>query len=93
MGELITNALQAFQPLAGRPSHLLPPIPLALDVESMVDVVVNGAAPPVPARVLNAGLSDLRSTTEAHVGTRDYAVGVGLILTALARRGIINVVV
>ena len=58
-----------------------------------MDVRVDGVALPVPEHVLNAGLADLRLATEAHVGTRDYAAGVALVLTALAKRGLLTVAV
>jgi hypothetical protein len=57
----------------------------------MVPVLVGEVELRVPAHVLNAGLADLRAATEVCVGTQDYAVGVGLVLTALAARGVLAV--
>jgi|SRR6516165_6305750 hypothetical protein len=45
----------------------------------------------LPEPALREGLSDLRLATEARVSLENYATGVALVLTALARRGLITV--
>src|SRR5580700_8051325 len=52
-------------------------------------VRVSGVPRDLPAPALREGLSDLRLATGVNVPLRDYAEGVALVLSALARRSIV----
>ncbi len=71
----------------GRPSLALPATHPPSISALTVDVVVAGRPFQLPEPVLSAVLSELRLTTEAYVGMQDYAEGVAVILSALARNG------
>jgi hypothetical protein len=94
MGGFIPNALLAGSPTQGAsPLLAWPPIVPPSVSELTVDVLVDGVVLPIPKLALSAGLADLRLGTGECVGMRDYASGVGLVLTALAKGGMIIVAV
>jgi hypothetical protein len=59
--------------------------------EPVVRVSVLGHHLLLPVPALSEGLSDLRLATGGRASLEDYATGVALVLTALARRGLIAV--
>lgn len=59
--------------------------------ERTVRVLVSGRPVALPERALRAGLLDLRLATEARAGLEDYAVGVGLVLSASESAGMIAI--
>jgi hypothetical protein len=67
--------------------------PRALFPLPSVQVSVLGHLVRLPAHMLDVELSDLCLTTEVCVGREDYARGVALVLEALAKNGIVAVLV
>jgi hypothetical protein len=87
-GELRLASLDPFESLLRSPlvepsaSRAFPP---DLYREPVVSVLVSGARLELPALALNEGLSDLRLATGVCVNQADYALGVCLVLKALAK--------
>ena len=59
--------------------------------EPVVPVLVSGVPLGLPVLALYEALSLIRLSTEAHVRLEDYAAGVALVLSALARNGTVIV--
>jgi hypothetical protein len=78
------HSFDAAQP----PERVSPPAPYQ---EPVVQVLVSGRPLGLPEFALREALSQIRLTTEAHVRVEDYAEGVALVLSALARNGTVIV--
>lgn len=86
-GENVLRQPVFFQSPIEHPSRPWQPIPPALTEESTVDVLIADRHVQIPQHVLCDALTHLRLTAEAHVGMRDCAEVVALVLTSLVKRG------
>ena len=84
-----TNAIQRESALRGPLSRTLHATPPQSASEPMVPVLIGREVVQLSEQALCAGLSHLRLSTGERVGLRDYAEGVGLVLAALEKSGVV----